>query len=220
MQSSTEILKLPGKWGKSKWPSLQESYSHFSVDDGKSTIIEGSHDALVDTEACLAVFRGLVEGGHVKLEDCKPKQDKPPTVTPTVDPGSPIVPPSPPPGTPTVDSGSQTLMQSSPPDTPTVDAGTPTLPPSSPPPKPTNNPSVPVSPSDTSPNNLEVANPGELFLESMPGGGGFWVKGNTYKYKDSIKTLGGRWDPSVKAWGFAAKAMPEVRRLVGVPDSE
>jgi DNA polymerase-3 subunit epsilon len=195
MHSSTEILKLPGKYGKkSKWPSLQESYSHFTVDNGKSSIIEGSHDALVDTEACLTVFRGLVEGGNVKLEDCKPK---------------PI-------GMPTVDSGSPALPPSSLPGKPNVDPGTPLLPPSSPPPKATNNPSISLPPSDTAPNNLKVANPGELRVETFSGG--FWVKGNTYKYKDSIKSLGGKWDPACKAWSFTSAAMPEVRRLVGLPD--
>jgi DNA polymerase-3 subunit epsilon len=205
MQSSTEVLKLPGKYGKkSKWPSLQESYSHFSVDDGKSSIIEGSHDALVDTEACLSVFRGLVEGGHVKLEDCKPKEDKPTrTRTPTVDAGAPTLPPSSPPATPAVDPGSSTLPPSSTSQSPMA----------------TNNPFISQSPSDTAPNNLQevVASPGELRLETFTGG--FWVKGSTYKYKDSIKSLGGKWDPTVKSWSFKSEAMPEVRRLAGLPDS-
>jgi DNA polymerase-3 subunit epsilon len=196
MNSSTEVLKLPGKYGnRSKWPSLQESYSHFSVDDGKSSIIEGSHDALVDTEACLAVFRGLVEGGHVKLEDCKPKEDKP---TPTVDPGVPTVTPEKPPA------GSD------------VDLGSPSSPLASPSPMATNNPFLSKPPSDTAPNKPEVASPGELRVETFTGG--FRVKGNTYKYKDSIKSLGGKWDPTEKSWSFKAVAMPEVRRLVGLPE--
>jgi DNA polymerase-3 subunit epsilon len=199
MNSSTEVLKLPGKYGKSKWPSLQESYSHFSVDDGTSSIIEGSHDALVDTEACLAVFRGLVEGGHIKLEDCKPKEKPTGSRTPTVDRGAPAVTPSPPLATPAADPRSPPLPQA---------------PPS---PMAMNNPFLSKPPSDTAPSNLEVASPGELRVETFTGG--FWVKGNTYKYKDSIKSLGGKWDPAVKSWSFNSAAMPEVRRLVGLPDS-
>jgi DNA polymerase-3 subunit epsilon len=136
MQSCTEILKLPGKWEKLKWPTLQESYSYFSVDDGKSSIIEELHDALVDTEACLAVFRGLVEGGHV----CKPKEDRPLTA-------------------------------------------------------------------------MQTTNPGELFVEIFSDY--CWVKGNTYKYRDSIKSLDGKWVPEERGSWFTLAAMREVRRLVG-----
>jgi DNA polymerase-3 subunit epsilon len=200
MNSSTEILKIPSKWksGKSKWPSLQESYSHFRVDDGTSSIIDGSHDALVDTEACLAVFRGLVEGGHIKLEDCKPKEDKPTRTR-----------------TPTVDSGAPTVTPSKPPATPAVDPRSPTSSVASPSPMATNNPFISKLPSEKAPEEV-VASPGELRVETFTRG--FWVKGNTYKYKDSIKSLGGKWDPTVKSWSFKSAAMPEVRRLVGLPE--
>ena len=60
-ESSTDVLKLPGKYGY-KWPTLAEAYLHYT---GKE--IEGAHDALVDAEACLAVFRGLVQEGVVEL---------------------------------------------------------------------------------------------------------------------------------------------------------
>ena len=62
MLASTELLKIPGRMGDYKWPSLAEAYRHFA---GKE--LEGAHDALVDTEACLAVFRGLVDEGAVRL---------------------------------------------------------------------------------------------------------------------------------------------------------
>lgn len=58
---STDVLKLPGKYGY-KWPTLAEAYQHYT---GRE--IEGAHDALIDTEACLAVFRGLVQEGVVDL---------------------------------------------------------------------------------------------------------------------------------------------------------
>ncbi len=58
---STDILKLPGKYGY-KWPTLAEAYRHYT---GKE--IEGAHDALVDTEACAEIFRGLVQEGVVDL---------------------------------------------------------------------------------------------------------------------------------------------------------
>ena len=53
-----DVLKLPGKYDSYKWPTLAEAYRHFT---GKE--LEGAHDALVDSEACLVVFRGLVELG-------------------------------------------------------------------------------------------------------------------------------------------------------------
>jgi DNA polymerase-3 subunit epsilon len=59
---STDVLKLPGKFESYKWPTLGEAYRHFSGHD-----LEGAHDALVDTEACLVVFRGLVDLGVIVL---------------------------------------------------------------------------------------------------------------------------------------------------------
>ena len=60
---STEVLKLPGKYGNYKWPTLQEAYTHFGGE-----VIDGAHDALVDSEACLFVLKGLVDSGTIKLE--------------------------------------------------------------------------------------------------------------------------------------------------------
>ena len=53
---STDVLKLPGKFKSYKWPTLAEAYRFYTGNE-----IEGAHDALVDTEACLAILRGLVE---------------------------------------------------------------------------------------------------------------------------------------------------------------
>lgn len=60
-EASTDVLKLPGKYGY-KWPTLAEAYRHYT-----GLEIEGAHDALVDTEACLQVFRGLVQEGVIDL---------------------------------------------------------------------------------------------------------------------------------------------------------
>lgn len=60
-EASTDVLKLPGKYGY-KWPTLAEAYHHFT---GRE--LEGAHDALIDTEACLMVFRALVETRVVEL---------------------------------------------------------------------------------------------------------------------------------------------------------
>ena len=61
-EESTDVLKLPGKYDSYKWPTLAEAYRHFTGE-----ALEGAHDALVDSEACLVVFRGLVELGVVKF---------------------------------------------------------------------------------------------------------------------------------------------------------
>jgi DNA polymerase-3 subunit epsilon len=62
-EETTDVLKIPGNYGKYKWPSLSEAYRHFT-----GLEIEGAHDALADAEACLAVFRALVAQGLVTLD--------------------------------------------------------------------------------------------------------------------------------------------------------
>jgi len=57
-EATTDILKLPGNYGKYKWPTLAEAYRHYTGQE-----IEGAHDALADTEACLAIYRALVDDG-------------------------------------------------------------------------------------------------------------------------------------------------------------
>jgi len=61
-EESTDVLKLPGKYDSYKWPTLAEAYRHFTGEE-----LEGAHDALVDSEAALVVFRGLVELGAIVL---------------------------------------------------------------------------------------------------------------------------------------------------------
>jgi DNA polymerase III subunit epsilon len=54
MLNTTEVCKLPGKFGKYKWPKLIEAYQHIFHDT-----FEGAHDALADVRACAKVFKWL-----------------------------------------------------------------------------------------------------------------------------------------------------------------
>ena len=53
MEGATSVLELPGKKGY-KWPTLAEAYAHFSGEE-----LKGAHDAAVDAEACLLIYRSL-----------------------------------------------------------------------------------------------------------------------------------------------------------------
>lgn len=51
MLQMTPICKLAGRYNDYKWPKLEEAYKHcFGVD------LEGAHDAMVDTKACMDVY--------------------------------------------------------------------------------------------------------------------------------------------------------------------
>lgn len=56
MQSSIDVCKLPGRYGKPKWPKLQEAYVHFFNRE-----FEGAHNAMNDVEACAEVYYKLQE---------------------------------------------------------------------------------------------------------------------------------------------------------------
>jgi len=70
MHESTELLKLPGKYGNYKWPSLSETYSFITDEE-----LEGGHNALVDANACKSIFRYLVENDIVQLNDFVARDD-------------------------------------------------------------------------------------------------------------------------------------------------
>lgn len=53
MAASTDLCKLPGKYGY-KWPKMQEAHVHFF---GKE--FDGAHDAMADVRACAAVYFAL-----------------------------------------------------------------------------------------------------------------------------------------------------------------
>lgn len=54
MQASTNVCKLPGKYGKYKWPKLEEAYA-FAFNEK----LEDTHDALADIRATAKLYRWL-----------------------------------------------------------------------------------------------------------------------------------------------------------------
>lgn len=62
MNATTDLCKLPGKYGTYKWPRLQEAYRHAFNED-----FEGAHDAMADVRACARVYKWL-------MAQAKPKE--------------------------------------------------------------------------------------------------------------------------------------------------
>lgn len=58
MRETTDLCGLPGKYGKCKWPKLQETYSHIFHKE-----IAGAHDAFVDLKATKEIYFWLKNGG-------------------------------------------------------------------------------------------------------------------------------------------------------------
>jgi len=48
---STNICRIPNKWGGFKWPTLQEAHKHFF-----GVEFDGAHSALADVEACARIY--------------------------------------------------------------------------------------------------------------------------------------------------------------------
>lgn len=61
MQSSTDLCKLPGRYGY-KWPRLEELH-HFLFQES----FEGAHDALNDIRATKRCFHVLVQNGTIRM---------------------------------------------------------------------------------------------------------------------------------------------------------
>ena len=59
MSVSTDICRLPGNYGKYKWPKLSEAYKHFFNCD-----FEGAHDAMHDVDAMVKIYWKLKDAGH------------------------------------------------------------------------------------------------------------------------------------------------------------
>jgi DNA polymerase III subunit epsilon len=59
MHSTSAVCRLPGKFGKYKWPKLSEAYSTLVDPTG----FEGAHDAMTDVIACWKVLKALEERG-------------------------------------------------------------------------------------------------------------------------------------------------------------
>ena len=64
--------------------------------------------------------------------------------------------------------------------------------------------------------NSVVARSGELTLKVQ--GNGFEITGNTYPYKDYIKSLGATWNPISRVWAFnCTRNLEPACKLVGIP---
>ena len=61
-EESTDFVKLPGSYGKYKWPKLSELHQHLF-----GTGFENAHDALADVRACAKCFFDLAKKGVIKL---------------------------------------------------------------------------------------------------------------------------------------------------------
>jgi DNA polymerase III epsilon subunit-like protein len=61
MQHTTNVLKIPGRYGDFKWPKLEEAYKHYYGE-----IFSGAHDALVDVRACRDVFLKVYKEESIK----------------------------------------------------------------------------------------------------------------------------------------------------------
>jgi hypothetical protein len=60
MEKSTNLVKLPGKYGKYKWPKLVELYKFLFNEE-----LTGAHDALVDILATRRCYYELLKRGIV-----------------------------------------------------------------------------------------------------------------------------------------------------------
>lgn len=63
MQSTTQLCKIPGKFGF-KWPKLEEAYKCLVNPKG----FKGAHDALQDVIACWKILQELEKKGHPLLK--------------------------------------------------------------------------------------------------------------------------------------------------------
>lgn len=54
MHATTNICKLPGNYGKYKWPKLSEAYKHFFKED-----LQNAHDAMADVRGCARIYFAL-----------------------------------------------------------------------------------------------------------------------------------------------------------------
>lgn len=60
MEKATNLLKLPGRYGNYKWPTLDEAYRTLIDPEG----FEGAHNALNDVRACRSVYYALRKLGR------------------------------------------------------------------------------------------------------------------------------------------------------------
>lgn len=60
MRAATDHCKLPGNYGKYKWPKLEEAYRHFMGSE-----FVGAHDALADVRGCAAVYFAMKDANLI-----------------------------------------------------------------------------------------------------------------------------------------------------------
>lgn len=60
MKATTNICKLPGNYGKYKWPKLVEAHEHFFGEG-----FDGAHDAFADVLACARVHQHLIKNNLI-----------------------------------------------------------------------------------------------------------------------------------------------------------
>lgn len=60
MKATTNLCKLPGRYGQYKWPKLIEAHQHFFGEG-----FDGAHDALVDVRACHRVHMHLLKNNLI-----------------------------------------------------------------------------------------------------------------------------------------------------------
>jgi len=239
MMESVNVCKLPPKFRTNKptssskggagtgppsykWPSLAEAYGFVTNTNGKQGALENAHDALADSEACLEIFRYLVEHGHVSMEpERAAEQDA------TSEAGSALAPAKATGGTAAIYDNDDGASKDAQPDLSSGielansndnnhdhdnnrDAA------------PNSNSGVDRSPeieetaaasllqqqpSETSRNSSQNANANTNTTSASgaspaTGGKGFRVRGKTYPHKEMIKQLGGKWDAKSKEWVF------------------
>lgn len=56
MKATTDICKLPGRYGSYKWPKLIEAHQHLFGEG-----FDGAHDALADVKACARIYFHLLD---------------------------------------------------------------------------------------------------------------------------------------------------------------
>jgi DNA polymerase III subunit epsilon len=189
MQACIDVLRLPSGRSSYKWPSLSECYTHFT----KQPELQDAHDALADANACMTIFRNLLE--------------------------QQLIPPIPlrvPIETSTTSSVVQEATAATAVPVPVVDSV-------ESPPATTSRPSMMMISSTTvDAATLDAFRQsvvsGELLVQAIPDRRVIVVTGNTYQYKDVLKLWGGRWDGIGRVWTFAdghnAAKLQDLRDLI------
>jgi DNA polymerase III subunit epsilon len=190
MQACIDVLRLPSS-GRSlsyKWPSLSECYMHFT----KQPELPDAHDALADANACMIIFRSLLEQQMIPPIPLRPPRETTSSVVQEAanaagDP-VPVVDSVESPPLATTSTTRHSMISSTTVDAATLDAFRQSV----------------VS--------------GELLVQAIPDRRVIVVTGNTYQYKTLLKQWGGRWDGVGRVWTFAdghnAAKLQDLRDLI------